>query len=136
MLIEEFVASGVARYEFRYMPVLGDAAVFAAVAVSCAERQGGFWPLHDRFMLADQTLFTEAGLRRQVTFEGLDVETFFGCVNEGDTLPQVVASQEEGVARGVQATPTIYVNDQQVDPTYEAIADAIQAIQAQAEQAE
>ncbi len=130
MLIEQYVASGRARYEYRYMPVLGDAAVFAAVAVACAGEQGAFWPLHDRFMLADQTLFTEAGLRRQVEFEGLDYEAFNQCLVDSATLPLVQASYEEGIARGVQGTPTIFVNHERVDPTYEAIAEAIeQALQ-------
>ena len=133
MLIEEYIATGIARYEFRYMPVLGERSVYAAIAVACADRQGGFWPLHDRFMLADDSLFTEAGLRRQVTFDGLDADAFFACFGSGVTAPEVSASYEEGAARGVQATPTIYVNEEQVDPTEAAIVEAIEGILAESE---
>ena len=126
MLIEQFVASGQARYEYRYMPVLGDAAVFAAVAVACADEQGGFWPLHDRFMLDDETLFSEAGLRRQVEFDGLDYAAFEQCMADAATLPLIQASYAEGIERGVQGTPTIFVNGERVDHSYEAIADAVE----------
>lgn len=37
----------------------------------------------------------------------------------------VGADREEGVNRGVSGTPTVFVDDQQVDPTFEAISDAI-----------
>lgn len=109
------------------MPVLGDPAVFAAVAVACAGEQGAFWPLHDRFMLADETLFSEAGLRRQIEFEGLDYDAFQQCVSDGATFPLVQASYQEGVQRGVQGTPTIFVNGERVDATYEAIVEAVEA---------
>ena len=128
--MEEFVAGGKARYVFRHFPVLGDEAVYAAVAVECAADQGAFWPLHDRFMAPDATLFTEAGMRRQIEFEGLDYEVFAECLRSGSTFPLVQAAYQDGVGRGVQGTPTVFVNGERVDPTFEAIADAInQALQ-------
>ena len=125
-MIERYVATGIARYEFRYYPHLGDATWVAAGAVSCASEQGAFWLLHDRFMANDATLFTEAGLRRQITFEGLDYVEFVACMTEGHTLPLLRASRDEGAARGVAGTPTVFVNDEQVDPTLEAIEAAIE----------
>ena len=120
------MATGVARYEFRYFAHLGDAAVYAAVAVACAAEQGAFWPLHDRFMARDETLFTPAGLRRQIEFEGLDYAAFLQCLTEGATLPLVTASADEGRARGVQGTPWVFVNGEQVDATFEAVAEAVE----------
>ena len=119
------MATGLARYEFRYFAHLGDPALYAAVAVACADEQGAFWPLHDRFMAGDETLFTPAGLRRQVTFEGLDYEPFSACLTEGATLPLVVASRSEGQSRGVPGTPTVFVDGEMVDPTFEAIEAAV-----------
>lgn len=123
--MSQFVATGMARYEFRYFAHLGDPALYAAVAVACADEQGGFWPLHDRFMAGDETLFTPAGLRRQATFEGLDYAAFSQCLTDGSTLPQVVASRSEGQSRGVQGTPTVFVDGEMVDPTFEAIEAAV-----------
>ena len=110
---------------FRHFPIRGDAAVYAAVAVECAANQGAFWPLHDRFMANDETLFTEAGLRRQINFEGLDADQFWTCLTEGHTLPLVRASYDEGASRDVPGTPTVFVNDEQVDATFEAIEAAV-----------
>ena len=108
--------------------------MYAAVAVECAANQGAFWPLHERFMAGDETLFTEAGLRRQITFEGLDYDAFRVCLLEGHTLPLVSASYDEGLAREVPGTPTVFVNDQRIDPTFEAIEQAVrQAAEAAAQ---
>ena len=112
----------------------GDAAVFAAEVVECAAEQGGFWPLHDRFMAGDETLFTEAGLRRQITFEGLDFGEFVTCMNDDRMTPLVTASKSEGEARGVAGTPTVFVNDEKVDPTYEAIEEAVREAASQTAQ--
>ena len=125
MILEQLIAPGLARYVFRHFPVLGEQSVFAAVVVECAANQGAFWPLHDRFMADDDTLYTEAGLRRQITFEGLSYEQFVTCLTEGRTFPLVNASYDEGLARGVQGTPTVFVNGERVEPTFEAIEAAV-----------
>ncbi len=125
MILEQLIAPGRAKYVFRHFPYLGDRAVFAAVVVECAANQGAFWPLHDRFMADDGTLYTEAGLRRQITFEGLNYEQFVTCVSEGQTFPLVNASHDEGLARGVQGTPSVFVNGERVAPTFEAIEAAV-----------
>ncbi len=119
------MATGQARYVFRHFPVHGQESVYAAVVVECAAEQGAFWALHDRFMAGDGTLFTEAGLRRQATFEGLEFDSFWTCVSEGRTLPLVSASYDEGIGRGVRGTPTVFVNDERVEPTFAAIAEAV-----------
>ena len=124
-MLEELIEPGTARLVFRHFPVRGDRAIYAAVVVECAANQGGFWRLHDRFMANDETLFTEAGLRRQVTFEGLDYEELSICVTEGRTLPLVTASLEDGRSRGVPGTPTVFVNGERVDPTFAAIEEAV-----------
>ena len=76
-------------------------------------------------MAGDETLFTEAGLRRQITFEGLDYGQFATCMNEDRMVPLFNASKAEGEARGVAGTPTVFVNDRRVDPTFEAIDEAV-----------
>jgi protein-disulfide isomerase len=93
--------------------------------VACAAEQGAFWPLHDRFMAGDETLFTPAGLRRQIEFEGIDYGAFNLCLTEGETLPQVIASRNEGQSRGVPGTPTVFVNGERIDATFEAIEEAV-----------
>ncbi len=109
------------------MPVLGDDAFFASVAVECAAEQGAFWPFHDRFMADDDTLFTEPGLKRQASHEGIDAAQLWSCAANGETSPSVSASRAAGESRGVRATPTVFVNGEQVEPTWEAIAEAVES---------
>jgi protein-disulfide isomerase len=49
---EEYIATGLVRYEFRNLVVHGDAALLAAVAGECAHDQGRFWPYLDRLFAA------------------------------------------------------------------------------------
>ncbi len=125
MIIERLVTTGIARYEFRQFPVLGERSVYAALATECAADQNEFWPLHDRFMANDRTLYTEGGLRRQAIAEGMDADALFECIRENAHLEAIQASRAEGQRRGVTATPTIFVNDVKVDPTLEAILAAV-----------
>ena len=104
--------------------------------MACAAEQGAFWPLHDRFMAGDETLFTAAGIRRQVKFEGLEYGVFEQCLTEGETLPLVIASRNEGQARGVPGTPTVFVNGERIDATFDAIEEAVRRAMAESEKAE
>jgi protein-disulfide isomerase len=124
VLIEQLLSRGIARFEFRQFPVLGEDSEYAAQVTDCAADQDGFWPLHDRFMANDRTLYTEAGLRRQATANGLDVDLLFACIRAGTHQSAVEDSKAEGQRRGVRATPTVFINDVLVDATAEAIVQA------------
>lgn len=65
---EEYIATGLVRYEFRNLVVHGDIALLAAVAGECAHDQGRFWPYLDRLFAA---VFPGRNLYRH---EELDVE--------------------------------------------------------------
>lgn len=125
---ERVISTGVARFEFRQFPVLGEDSVYAAMATECAADQRGFWPLHDRFMANDRTLYTEGGLRRQASAEGLDADQLLACVRANTHLDAVRASHADGQRRGVSATPTVFVNGVRVEPTAEAILAAVAAV--------
>lgn len=84
-------------------------AIQAAVAAHCADRQGAFWQYHD-------ALFTRQGYLSEDQYTKiaeelkLDMERFNSCVQDEDTLPIVQKDKEEGLALGIVATPTIFVN--------------------------
>jgi protein-disulfide isomerase len=42
---------------------------------------------------------------------GLNTESFSSCYNARDTLPIVKRDFDEGLALGILATPTTYIND-------------------------
>ena len=55
-----------------------------------------------------------------------------GCAIQADALngtyrPVVEADRQSGIDRGVQGTPSVFVAGRQVDPTYDAIAAAVEA---------
>lgn len=85
---EEYIATGLVRYEFRNLVVHGDTALLAAVAGECAHDQGGFWAYLDRLFAAvfpGRNLYRHeeldvAALVRIAEEVGLDREEFARCL--------------------------------------------------------
>ena len=76
---------GLARYEFRHVP-LHSQSEFAASVSECAADQDAFWDFHDRYMGRDRTLFNRAGAVRLAQELGLDGERLGRCIDRGDHL--------------------------------------------------
>ena len=81
----------------------------AAVAAHCADRQGAFWQYHD-VLFQRQGYLSEDQYSQIASELKLDTERFTTCVQDQDTLPIVQKDQDEGLALGLVATPTIFVN--------------------------
>ena len=84
----------------------------AALAAECAAREGRFWEFHDK-LFAQQDFLSDEFLRLLAQEIGLDAERFGACLGNRETLPLVRRDYEEGIALGVEATPTFYVNNVQ-----------------------
>jgi protein-disulfide isomerase len=84
-------------------------ALNAAVAAHCAGEQKSFWEYHSLLManqaLLGQELYTE--LAAQLNLKD---RQFANCLEDQATLPLVQRGFEEGLALGITATPTIYIN--------------------------
>ncbi len=145
-LIRDYVNSGKVRYVFKNYPVeeLHPDAFTAHVAAACAGDQGRYWEMHDR-LFANQTNFTTARFMEDARGVGLDTAIFQSCL--AGTVHDAVIRQDidEAVRGGVNGTPVFVValtqpGDAAVTPLrvvvgaqpYEAIADAIDAVLAQA----
>lgn len=98
---EEYIATGLVRYEFRNLVVHGDIALLAAVAGECAHDQGRFWPYLDRLFAA---VFPGRNLYRHEELDvedltriaeevGLDREKFARCL--GDFVDRRESCHEE-----------------------------------------
>ncbi|NIP61123.1 MAG: thioredoxin domain-containing protein [Gemmatimonadetes bacterium] len=113
-LEEEFIETG--KVIWKYVPfVLGmfPNSVEAATAGECAGEQGRFAALRDR-LFQDQPEWRKAdephGLfARYADEEGLDVERFRACVEEGWVTDRVRRSVRAGHRIGVRGTPTFIV---------------------------
>lgn len=101
--------------DYRYFPLNSHQfAALAARAAQAAKNQGKFEEMHDILFENQQTWSSTGnaqamfiGYAREI---GLDMEQFRSDLNSGETQQTVMEQKEEGVQRGVMATPTFYIN--------------------------
>lgn len=98
---------------FRDFPIseLHPEAAKAAEAGQCAWEQGSdrFWAMHDRLFLNQEDL-TVPALKSYAASAGLDTSVFDRCLDSGGNAGEVSADYADGLAAGVQGTPTFFVN--------------------------
>lgn len=84
-------------------------ALNAAIAARCAQDQGKFWEYHTKLMANHATLSAETYPALAESL-GLNARTFSSCYTDQTPAPIIQQTYEEGLALGVSATPTIFVN--------------------------
>ena len=104
------------RFEYKNFPFLGEASTLAAEAVLCAADQGQFWPYHDTVFANQGTLFEPGtdyrrALKQMAKMLALDTRAFNRCFNGRVHRQDVQQELADGRARGVESTPTVFVND-------------------------
>jgi protein-disulfide isomerase len=107
-LVEE--SEGRVRLVFRNFP-LADRhpyALTAALAAEAAAAQGAFWPMHD-LLFTKQDRLTDSALRGYAEHLGLDGDRVVGepAQQFGDRVESDFA---EGLAAGVEGTPTLFID--------------------------
>ena len=105
----------------RYFPMPGHAnGENAAVAVEAAAQQGRFEDMYHR-MYETQAEWGErqdsqATLFRSFASEvGLDMDAYDAAVADPATLDRVLQDREDGLALGVEGTPTFFLNGEKVE---------------------
>jgi protein-disulfide isomerase len=123
------------RFEFRHFPLrsIHPYAFEAAMAAECAADQGKFWEFVDLVYQNQAELNVEA-LYAWAEQLGLEADLFQRCLRSDIKEDIVQAEYAEGRDRGVQGTPTFFVNGQPVQSTVEAITAAVAAAEEQFEQ--
>ncbi len=95
-------------------PSQGPDSQWAAESAQCANDQGKFFAFHDALMAlrldANNPDLTMAQLNGFAQEFGLNEQTFTTCINNHTYANRVSASREEGVALGIRATPSFWVN--------------------------
>jgi protein-disulfide isomerase len=114
-LIEEYIKTGQVRLEFHQFPlsIHAPGAEMGAMASLCANDQNAFWPYHNRLFPAQdqgQAGFTIDALVRYADELGLDSRALMECMSSQKYRDQVVASGNEAIQLGLNATPSILVN--------------------------
>jgi protein-disulfide isomerase len=113
----DYEASGKVRYEYKSQNIGGTPTRDAANAAECAADQGKFWDYHDALFGRQGTSanpFTKPLLKRYAAELGLDAAKFDPCVDNNAHYNDVRAQEAEATNKGVNATPTIFINDKEV----------------------
>ncbi|MCY4024644.1 MAG: thioredoxin domain-containing protein [Anaerolineaceae bacterium] len=107
-LIQDYVVTGQARFEYRMFPVIDTvASPLVASLVECSEEQipGSFWHAHDLMFELVSAGFHGLTHFTFASRAGLDYEELGICINE--TANQVVVDSELAQELGVSSTPTL-----------------------------
>lgn len=113
-LVEEYVADGRLRVEWRDLPLFGEDSVAAAVAARAAGEQGRFWEYHHVVAEAAPNSghpdLPREKLIEFATAAGVpDVAAFTTALDSPELLAQVQADQAEAQSLGVPSTPTFLI---------------------------
>jgi protein-disulfide isomerase len=118
-VIEQFVATGQARLEYRHYIVVdtnvgGRESRDAAEASECAAEQGRFWDFH-QIVFANQQgegrgAFSERRLKAMADTIGLDTTQFNQCFDSGRHADAVRADEASAQQFGINSTPTVFIN--------------------------
>jgi len=119
-LLDDYVATGMVRLEYRHLVVIGgddpDGESYrAAEAAECAGDQGKFWELHELLVANSlgeyQGSFTPERLKAIAGLvDGLDQTAFGSCVDARTHRAEVARLSAEAKQAGLRSTPTFVVN--------------------------
>ena len=128
-LIEDYIATGKARLEFRQFPIIGSnsdgsfdqsgESFMAAEAALCAADQGAFWPMHELLYKNSEGEFRgsfaiERLKQIAALLPDLDQTAFATCLESGTHTQDVLTSAAEAKTNGIESTPTFIVDGQMV----------------------
>lgn len=122
-LINQYVATGQARLEYRHFIVIdgnvgGSESRRAAEASECASEQGEFWDFHAMVFANQQGegrgAFSDRRLTAFAEALGLDMAEFNACFSNKRYAADVGEDESLGRSLGVSGTPTVFVNGQRI----------------------
>jgi len=115
--------AGELTFVVRYFPIDGHAnSMNAAVAVEAAAQQGRFEDMYERMYQTQpewgEQQESKAPLFRQFAQElGLDIEAYDAAVADPATQQRVEQDRQDGMALGVQGTPTFFLDGEPMQLT-------------------
>ena len=111
-----YVKTGKVKILFKDFIVVGQDSIDAANAAHCANDQQMFWEYHSTLYnnwAGEGTGWVSSEqLNKFANTLGLDMDEFSNCVSDLKWKELVMASHNDGVVLGVDATPTFFVIDQ------------------------
>jgi protein-disulfide isomerase len=112
---QQLIATGRVRWRLRDFPLGFPWSRLSALAAQCAGEQGKFWPMADTLFLTQSEWGRQArdpsgAFRSLAVGVGVDRDKYDACMAGTRYAGRIEASHEEGVTRGVNGTPTFFVN--------------------------
>lgn len=104
------------RFEYKHFPLtrIHPRAFTAALAAECANDQGKFWEYHD-LLFGNQPNFSSSDLESYALSLSLDMESFSACLDSRAKADIVRADIDEAESRGINSTPTFFVNGKKLN---------------------
>ncbi|MGE3961119.1 MAG: DsbA family protein [Dehalococcoidia bacterium] len=122
-LLEEYVETGLATFEFRNYAFIGPESQQAAEAALCAADQDHFWEFHDLLYLRqgreNSGVFSDSNLKsyaREIAdgVEGFDFNTWESCFDADTYEAQVTEENRTATNSGIGSTPTVLINGEAI----------------------
>lgn len=115
-IIKNYVVAGDVRHVHKNAAILGEESQWAAMAALCAADQGHFWEynglLFEKQQGRNAGTFSRDNLKQFAADLELEAETFNQCLDDNKYAQKVVAETEEARSRGVEGTPSFFINDE------------------------
>jgi protein-disulfide isomerase len=110
-IIKDYVDTGKVKLIFMDFPLsFHENAKPAAIAAECATQQGKFWDFHTKLFENQQTLSADS-YEAWAKELGLDMDKFDTCLTTNETETIVAKDLTDGLAAGVQGTPTLFIGN-------------------------
>ncbi|MBI4300842.1 MAG: DsbA family protein [Chloroflexi bacterium] len=117
-LESQYISPGKVKLVYRPYSFIGPESNWSAEAAYCANDQGRFWDYHDKLYDSqageNKGTFSKANLKRFAKELGLDTNAFDSCLDSGKYSKTVQDDKKEGDRKGVQYTPTLFVDGQKI----------------------
>lgn len=124
-VVADYVNTGKVKMVFRNFAFLGAESTAAAQAAECSEEQNKLWAYHDALYAGkvaddqkggseDDGFFNRALFLKLANQVGLNVPQFTSCIDSNKFANQVAQEKLDASAAGVNSTPTVFINGQQV----------------------
>ena len=118
-LQKDYIDTGKVKFYFRQYAFLGPASTVAANAAECANEQNKFWDMHDYLYKnqpseTDTSMYTTDSLTQIAGTLGMDTNQFSTCLSSKKYDKNVSDDLAAGQKVGVSATPTFYIDGNQL----------------------
>jgi protein-disulfide isomerase len=142
LIVKNLVQTGKVYYTFHNYPFIdgdtvnsGKESDQSANASMCAAEQGKFWEMHGIIFAnwngENLGAYSDKNLRAFAEKAELDMDAFDACFDANKYQKEIQADFDGGIKLGVNGTPSVFVNDQIINPgyipSYEDIAAAVEA---------